>query len=153
MNKVIFTMRDGSKKEFDGERFTDEDMNRIFHKECAGFCCYDCPVYDGARCKLNSYKLVKVERVVDKCGECECKTQEGADCYNCKDRPTLRDNFKPKPKKVKKTFYFCSYSGTSIKQRGTSSLYSSESEAYDNIDGVNKPDLQFHSIEVEVHDV
>lgn len=46
MNKVIFELKDGTTKEFDGEKFTDEHIEQFSKGRCDRLSCEECPFYD-----------------------------------------------------------------------------------------------------------
>lgn len=53
MNKVIFELKDGTTKEFDGEKFTDEQVKTFNGGDCYGLDCQLCPLSQAC---LGGYK-------------------------------------------------------------------------------------------------
>lgn len=53
MNKVIFELKDGTTKEFDGEKFTDEQVKAFNGGDCYGLDCQLCPLSQAC---LGGYK-------------------------------------------------------------------------------------------------
>lgn len=165
MNKVIFTLKDGTKKEFPGEKFTDEHLAQFRRGDCYRFNCSEaCPLTPGKDChtRVVLSDVSKVERVVEPVPRLlsgfevdgHLETFCGLDSRELMSaiEYARRHGWKPKPKKVKKMFWFTSHASVEPGKRRSSHLYESKIDCAANIENINKPDLQVHSIEVEVEE-
>lgn len=152
-------MKDGSKKEFPGERFTDEQIKFFSKKSCSGIGCCDCPFNEVLYCKLSKYRsrekllIDKIERVYDTAQVATANPTKENELTSDEIQEVMdfatKHGWKKKPKKVKKTFWLVS-ANYREGVRYTSCLYADRTEVEQRFNDYTPEGKQIHGIEIEV---